>query len=138
MVTGPEQRRAMRVDVPKHFRGGQLEPHFVHLLNLSLLGVRIAHLEPWHEGVVCSVELPPALGALRLPGRVVWTRLRGTERILEGTQRSPYESGVEFTKLTSEQQAALALALATFRAAQAGLGAVPTDTPPQGAQGSSA
>ena len=131
MVTGPEQRRAMRVDVPKRFRGGQLEPHFVHLLNLSLLGVRVTHLERWHEGVVCSVELPPALGALRLPGRVVWTRLRETERTLEGDRRSLYESGVEFARLTAEQQAALALALATFRAAQAGLGdAVPTDTPP--------
>jgi hypothetical protein len=119
MVTGPEQRRAMRVDVPKHFRGGQLEPHVVHLLNLSLLGVRVTHLEPWHAGVVCSVELPPALGALRLPGRVVWTRLRETECTLDGDQRSRYESGVEFARLTAEQQAALALALATFRAAQA-------------------
>ena len=119
MATGPEQRRAIRVDVPKRFRGGRLEPHFVHLLNLSLLGVRVTHLEPWHEGVVCSVELPPALGALRLPGRVVWTRLRGTEGILEGDRRSPYESGIEFTDLTPEQHAALATALATLQAAQA-------------------
>ena len=139
MGTGPEQRRAMRVDVPRRFRGGELEPHFVHLLNLSLLGVRIAHLEPWPEGVVCSVDLPPALGALRLPGRVVWTRLRGTERILEGDRRSLYESGIEFGRLTAEQQAALATALAIFRSAQAGLGdAAPTDTPPQGDPGSSA
>jgi PilZ domain len=137
MVTGPEQRRAMRVDVPKHFRGGELEPHFVHLLNLSLLGVRIAHLEPWPEGVVCSVALPPALGVLRLPGRVVWTRLRATERILEGDTRSLYASGIEFTSLTSEQQATLALALATFRAAQAGLGDGAADSPPEGPQGSS-
>jgi hypothetical protein len=119
MVTGPEQRRAMRVDVPRPFRGGELEPHVVQLLNLSLLGVRIAHVEPWSEGVVCSVDLPPALGALRLPGRVVWTRLRATERILEGDRRSVYESGIEFGRLTAEQQAALATALAIFRAAQA-------------------
>jgi PilZ domain len=139
MGTEPERRRVMRLDVLRQPRGGELEPHFVHLLDLSPLGVRIAHLEPWHEGVVCSVELPPAVGALRLPGRVVWTRLRETERIVEGDRRSLYESGVEFTRLTAEQQAALALALATFRAAQAGLGdaAVPTDTPPQGTQGSS-
>jgi PilZ domain len=129
--SGPEQRRAMRVDVPGHFRGGELEPYVVHLLNLSLLGARITHLEPWPEGVVCSVDLPPALGVLRLPGRVVWTRLRLTERILEGNRRSLYESGIEFDRLTSEQQAALATALAIFRAAQAGLGgAAPTDTPP--------
>jgi hypothetical protein len=68
----------------------------------------------------------------------VWTRLRAGDDIPEGDQRSRYESGVEFTSLTSEQQATLALALATFRAAQAGLGAVPTDTPPDGTHGSSA
>jgi hypothetical protein len=107
----------------------------VHLLDLSLLGVRVAHPEPWRKGVVCAVELPPALGALRLPGRVVWTRLRAGDDILEGNRRSRYESGVEFTQLTAEQQAALAFALATFRAAQAGLGntAMPTDPPPPGA-----
>jgi hypothetical protein len=100
--------------------------------------VRVAHPEPWRKGVVCAIELPPALGALRLPGRVVWTRLRGAAR-LEGDQPPRYESGVEFTQLTAEQQATLALALATFRAAQSGLGdtAIPADPPPPGAQGSS-
>ena len=119
MGTELERRRVMRVDVPRQLRGGELEPYFAHLLDLSPLGVRIAHLEPWPEGVVCSVDLPPALGAVRLPGRVVWTRLRETERTLEGDRWSLYESGVEFARLTAEQQAALALALATFRAAQA-------------------
>ncbi len=84
------------------------------------------------------MDLPPAFGALRLPGRVVWTQRRGPDRLLEDDQRCPYESGVEFTSLTPEQQVAVALALAAFRAAQAGLGAMPTDTPPQGTHGSSA
>jgi hypothetical protein len=48
----------------------------------------------------------------------VWTRLRGTERILEGDRRSPYESSIEFTKLTSEQQTALAAALEALQVAQ--------------------
>jgi hypothetical protein len=116
----------MRVDVPKRVRGGELKPHFVHLLNLSLLGVRVTHLKPWHEGVVCSVELPPALGALRLPGRVVWTRVLAADGVQEEDRRARYESGVEFTSMTSEQQATLALTLATFRAAQAGLDPKPS------------
>jgi len=134
-----DRRRVMRLDVLLQRGGGGREPYFVHLLNLRLLGVRIAHLEPWPAGVVCAVELPPALGALRLPGRVVWTRLGAAEDVSEGDRRSRYESGVEFTSLTSEQQDTLALALATFRAAQAGLGdgAVPTDAQPPGAQGPS-
>jgi hypothetical protein len=116
-----ERRRVMRLEVLLQRGGGGRDPHVVQLLDLSPLGVRLAHREPWAKGVVCAVELPPALGALRLPGRVVWTRRRAGDDILEGDPRSRYESGVEFTPLTSEQQAALALALATFRAAQAGL-----------------
>jgi hypothetical protein len=119
MVTGPEQRRVMRVDVPHHLRKGELEPHFVHLLNLSLLGVRVTHLEPWDKGVGCSVDLPPALGAIRLSGRVVWTRLRGTEQTLAGDRRDHYESGIEFTNLTPAQKAVLVTALETLQAAQA-------------------
>jgi hypothetical protein len=136
----PERRRVMRLDILRQPRGGEPELHVAQLLDLSPLGVRIAHRDPWNKGVVCAVELPPALGALRLPGRVVWTRLRVADDLSEEERRSRYESGVEFTQLTAEQQAALALALATFRAAQSGLGgtAMPADPPPPEAQGSSA
>lgn len=115
----PTRRRVMRVDVPRHLRGGELQPHFVHLLNLSPLGARVTHLEPWANGVGCAVDLPPALGLLRLSGRVVWTRLRGTEQTVEGDRRHHYESGIEFTNLTPTQQAALATALATLQETQA-------------------
>jgi len=118
MGTEPERRRVMRVDVPKRFRGGELEPHFVHLLNLSPLGARVTHLERWENGVVCSVDLPPALGTLRLNGRVVWTRLRSTEQTLAGDRRDHHESGIEFTGLTAAQEAVLAAMLDTLRAAQ--------------------
>jgi hypothetical protein len=136
---GPDRRRVMRVDVPHHLRKGELEPHFVHLLNLSPLGVRVTHLEPWGKGVGCSVDLPPALGAIRLSGRVVWTRLRGTEQTLAGDRRDHYESGIEFTHLTPAQEKALADVLATLQAAQGGLGdpALPSDTPPPGNHGAS-
>jgi hypothetical protein len=66
---------------------------------------------------VCSVDLPPTLGVLRLSGRVVWTRLRSTEQTLAGDRRDHYESGIEFTGLTAAQQTALAAALATLQAA---------------------
>ena len=126
MGTERERRRVMRLDILRPRRGGELEPHVVQLLDLSPLGVRVAHLEPWPKGVVCAVELPPALGALRLPGRVVWTRLLAADGVQEEDRRARYESGVEFTSLTSEQQATLALTLATFRAAQAGLDPKPS------------
>lgn len=68
--------------------------------------------------MVCYLDLSPALGALRLTGQVVWTRLQGTEQTLEGDRRSHYESGIEFTGVTPEQQAGLAAALETLQATQ--------------------
>ena len=118
MGTGADRRRVARLMVPRRWRGGDLEPHVVHLLDLSALGARIAHRESMHKGVVCAVDLPPALGALRLPRRVVWTRLRGAEQTLDGERTALYESGLEFTSLTPEQQTALTTALATLQAVQ--------------------
>ena len=68
----------------------------------------------------------PALGAVRLTGRLVWTRLRRIEQTLAGDRRALYESGLEFTSLTPAQQTALTTALATLQAAQA----VPEQEPP--------
>lgn len=132
-----DRRRVMRLDVLWHAHEDTRDAHAVHLLDISPLGVRVAHWDPWSAEVVCAVELPPALGPVRLPGRVVWTRLRVANDSPEEQRYARYESGVEFLSLTPEQSAALALALAAFRAAQAGLGAIPTDIPPAGPEDSS-
>ena len=120
MSNRPDPRRIARVTFPPPLQEGAFAHHPVYVLNLSPLGACIRHQALLHDGVVCYLDLPPALGALRLTAQVVWTRLRGTEQTLAGEQRFHYESGIEFANLTSEQQAALALALATFRAAQTG------------------
>ena len=114
MLTQPERRRVPRHTVPRHLRGGEPEFHLVHVFNLSPLGARIAHREPLHEGGVGYVDFPTELGALRLTARIVWTRLHDTERTLDGRWRRAYESGVEFTGLTSEQQTILADVLVTI------------------------
>ena len=134
-----ERRRDARLFVPRVFGGVELELRQVHLLDLSPAGARIEHEEHLHEGLVCYVDLPRTLGRIRLTGRVVWTRLRDTEQTLEGDRRSHYESGVEFTKLSPDQQAALATVLATLRAAQTGPGGTQgtPDTPPKEAAQSS-
>jgi hypothetical protein len=117
MSTKPDPRRAARLSVPKQFCEGELARHRVHVVDLSPLGARIRHQALLHDGVICYLDLPPALGGLRLTGCVVWTTLQGTERTLEGERRSHYESGIEFTGATADQQAALASALATLRTA---------------------
>jgi hypothetical protein len=115
-----DRRRVARLTVPRRFRGGELELHLVHVLDLSPLGAQIAHREPLHTGGIGYVDLPPALGRVRLLGRVVWTRLRATEQTVDGDRQALYESGLEFTSLTADQQKALADALETLQAAQTG------------------
>src|SRR5512140_1631760 len=121
MVTGADRRRVARLTVPRRWGGGDLELHLVRLLDLSALGARTTHREPLHAGGIGYLDLPPALGALRLSARVAWTRLGRVAKTLEGERRSYYESGLEFTSLTPEQQAALTEALATLQAVQTGL-----------------
>ncbi len=117
MVEMPDRRRVARLTVPRHLRGGELELHLVHVLDLSPLGARIAHLEPMRVGVVGYVDLPPSLGRVRLTGRVVWTRRCGSEQTVDGTRRNHYHSGIEFTGLTPEQETGLAAALEKLKAA---------------------
>ena len=121
MVTGADRRRVARLTVPRRWGSGDLELHLVRLLDLSALGARITHREPLHAGGIGYLDLPPALGRLRLTGRVAWTRLRRVKKTLEGERRSYYESGIEFTSLTPAQQAALTEALAALQAVQTGL-----------------
>jgi hypothetical protein len=118
MSTRRDPRRVARLTVPLPLREGEVAHHPVHILNLSPLGACIRHQALLHDGVVCYLDLPPALVGLRLTGRVAWTWLQGTEQTLEGEQRSHYESGIEFTGPTPEQQAALAAILATLQADQ--------------------
>ena len=108
MAESPDRRREMRLPVPRHLRGPELEPHLVHLLDLSALGARVEALEPLREGGVCYVELPSAHESVRLTGRILWTGVRGGEQTLEGDRRLHYQSGLAFTGLTPEQQTALA------------------------------
>ena len=71
----------------------------------------------------CYVDLPPALGGLRLTGRVAWTRLRSAKKTLEGERRSHYESGIEFTGLTPRAADRAGAALELLRAARVGVSA---------------
>ena len=119
MVTGADRRRVARLSVPRRWGGGDLELHLVRMLELSSLGARITHRQPLHAGGIGYVDLPPAFGAVRLMGRLVWTQLLRMEQTFDGERRALYESGLEFTSLTPEQQTALAAALATLQTGEA-------------------
>jgi hypothetical protein len=114
-----DRRRVARLTVPRHPSGPDLELRLVQVLDLSPLGARIEHRESLRAGSVCYVDLPPTLGRVRLPGRIVWTGVRGGEQTPEGDRVLHYQSGVKFTGLTPQQETALAAALATLQAAPA-------------------
>ncbi|MFI5342157.1 MAG: PilZ domain-containing protein [Candidatus Methylomirabilales bacterium] len=115
MVEKSERRRVARLTVPSHLGGFELEIRLVQLLELSSEGARIEHAEHLHEGLVCFVDLPPALGRVRLTGEVVWTRLHKGEQTFEGDKHLYYQSGLVFIGITPEQQTALAAALEILR-----------------------
>jgi PilZ domain len=119
MGISADRRRIARLTVPRRWGGGDTERHVVRLLELSALGARITHREPLHAGGIGYVDLPPALGATRLMGRLVWTRLRRTEQTLDGNPQPLFESGLEFTSLTSEQRAALTTVLTALQTGEA-------------------
>jgi hypothetical protein len=115
MVEKSKRRRVARLTVPSHPGGFEPELRRVRILELSTEGVRIEHLGHLHEGLVCFVDLPPALGRVRLTGEVVWTRLRKSEQNFEGDKHVYYQSGLTFVGITPEQQTALAAALEIIR-----------------------
>lgn len=66
------------------------------LLDLSLTGMRLEHLNHLRPGAACTVELPSALGGLVLAAQVVWSRVIGTESSPEGQPLLRYQSGLMF------------------------------------------
>ncbi len=83
----------------------------VRLLNLSLGGAQIEHLDPLQPGVACVLDLPPPSEALNLPAQVVWCTIVGRKRKRAGESHLVARSGLRFTTLTAEQRTALAATL---------------------------
>ena len=77
------------------------------LVDLSLTGARIAHLDLLPPGSPTSVELPAAIGSVPLSVRVAWSSVVASEPSPEGEQRLRDHSGLAFVGLTAEQQATL-------------------------------
>ena len=89
----------------------------VRLLDLSLAGAQIEHLGALRPGVACTLDLPPPRGVLNLRVQVVWCTIVGRKRKRAGEFHLVARSGLRFTKLTEEQQAALAATLRHLTAA---------------------
>jgi hypothetical protein len=117
MAPRSERRYSARLSVPSQVRGRDRARQLVHLVDLSREGARIEHADPLNTGLLCFIDLPPALGRGTLSGRIVWTRLHRDEQELDGARQRTYRSGLSWTGLTPPQQATLTAALQRLQAA---------------------
>jgi hypothetical protein len=81
--------------------------HEVRLLDLSLTGAQIEHLDLVRPGALCALDFPPPFETLIVPAQVVWCAVIGQQRKLGGTSHLVARSGLRFTRLTGGQYTAL-------------------------------
>ncbi len=126
-----DRRQAARLPVPWPLTGPVLDRRPGRLVDLSSTGSRIEHTDAVYEGLICEVDLPPALGRGRFKGRVIWTRPHKPVRTREGDTRVLYQTGLAFVETTPEQQEALMAALRILQTGELpdGTSAVRTDCP---------
>jgi hypothetical protein len=91
-----KQRRVPRIALPGQPAARTRATEAVRLLDLSLNGARIEHLNILRPGATCTVELSPPLGGLRLSAQVVWSRVVGTEAGSGGSGCSVTRAGSRF------------------------------------------
>jgi hypothetical protein len=87
------------------------------LLDLSLTGAQIKHLDLVPLGAACVLDLPPP-EAVSLPAQVVWCTVIGRKRKQVGESNLVARSGLQFTPLTVGQQEALTNTLQHLAAAR--------------------
>ena len=117
MTEGRDRRAVPRMTLAERPAARVRGMREVHLLDLSLTGAQIEHLDLFRFGASCALDLPPPFGALSLPAEVVWCTVVGRKRKLGGDSHLVARSGLRFTTLTVGQHAALAQTLQDLAAA---------------------
>ena len=118
MITRPDRRHVARLTIPSQLGSPGLEDQQVRLVDLSPDGACIEHPRPFADWDLCFMDLPPALGGIRLQGEVVWSQVRGRKLGPKGARQICHQSSRTFILLTPAQQDALTAALQRLRAAR--------------------
>ena len=108
MMEAQERRAVPRTTLAEHPAVRVEGLREVRLLDLSLRGAQIEHLDLFRPSASCALDFPPPFGALTLPAQVVWCTVIGRQRKLGGTSHLVARSGLRFTRLTGAQHTALA------------------------------
>jgi hypothetical protein len=102
MMEEPERRMVSRTTLAERPAARVRGLPEVRLLDLSLTGAQIEHL-----------DLPPPSGVLSLPAQVVWCAVIGRKRKVGSGSHLLSRSSLRFTALTGAQHADLAWLLST-------------------------
>ena len=108
MTEGRDRRAVPRTTLTEHPALRVQGLRDVRLLDLSLTGAQIEHLDLVRLHAACVLSFPPPFGALSLPAQVVWCAVIGRQRKLGGTAHLMARSGLWFPRLTGAQHTALA------------------------------
>ena len=92
----------------------------MRLVDLSVTGARIEHLDLLRPGSSVIVELPTLMKPQALGARVVWSKVMGGEQTPEGERHLHYQSGLAFTGLTADETLFLASSLEHLTASGGG------------------
>ena len=111
MTERQNRRRTARTPLPERPTARTRGTGAVRLVDLSLTGAHLEHLNVLRPGYGCTLELPAALGSLVLAAQVMWSQVVGTEKSPEG-RLLRYQSGLMFPRVTPEQRNVLARVLA--------------------------
>jgi len=110
----PMKRRFARVTLKEPVSGDVTASHDVHILDLSLGGVRVEHTNILRPGSTCFVRLPLKQQVTTVLGRVVWSKAVGRAAAEHGGTGLLYQSGIEFVALSREVQSLLTAFLETY------------------------
>ncbi len=111
MAQKTTRRRVERLTVPRRLQSLRRGGKQLQLLDLSLAGARIEHVEPLRVWGDLPLEFSEALGGGHVRAEVVWSRVLDQKQVTEGKRWLAFQSGLLFPAGSFEEQAALTAAL---------------------------
>ncbi len=117
MIEGRERRAVPRTGLVARPGARVRGLQEVRLLDLSIAGAKIEHLDLFRPGASCTLDLPPPCGPLSLSAQVVWCAVVGRRRKLGADSHLVARTGLRFTTLTEVQRQAITDSLRQLAAA---------------------
>ena len=111
MAQKTTRRRVERLAVPRRLQSLKRGGKALQLLDLSLAGARIEHVEPLPDWSDLPLDFSEALGGGHVRAEVVWSRVLDQQQVAEGKRWLAFQSGLVFPAGSFAEQAALTAAL---------------------------